>query len=521
MANGRCCRRNDGRRPALVTGSRFAGLLILIGLVAAAPGAARASVGLDPFRRTGAPAAGVALDPIRVADASPSPAPVTTTAKVAKVCESDSDCPDESICEEMACQVVQSSTNILYLYYREGTFREIAGLYWSKRGATGYTFLAPIYWHTWTPKSRSHVFAPLFWRFENYVSHNVVTVVPPLVIQSSSPDSSFTWVFPLNFGWRDKDEENTLVIPLFYATKHKKGGSLFSWLGFNTDDGDESNAAFLWLFWHGEDRKEKTAYNVVFPLYWDFKDKDDRSQVLFPILWSYSGTGTNTTLFGPWFHLRRPTSSFNTLFPLWWSGHDDKAGTAFKMLVPLFYWQSTAQGRASLWVSPLGGYSRDDVARSRTLALLPLLTFWRHDPARLLRIFTPLFVQHRSYPDDSATRLYGGLLYLRDDPQGTTRALLPLFWHFRDAETGATATAFLPFFAHRSGPRDSSTLVGVPPVWAYWRSFENGGWSGGLFPLAFFGSNAGRSHAVVAPLFWHWSSARATTTVVAPLFYWH
>src|SRR5450432_2743645 len=219
MANGRCCRRNDGRRPALVTGSRFAGLLILIGLVAAAPRSARASVGLDPFRRVGAPAAGVTLDPVRVADASPapssspaSPAPVRTTAKVAKVCETDSDCPDESICEQQVCQVVQSSTNILYLYYREGTFREIAGLYWSKRGASGFTFLAPIYWHTWTPKSRSHVFAPLFWRFENYVSRNVVTVVVPLVIRSSSPDSSFTWVFPLNFGWRDKDEEHTLVI---------------------------------------------------------------------------------------------------------------------------------------------------------------------------------------------------------------------------------------------------------------------------------------------------------------------
>ena len=65
--------------------------------------------------------------------------------------------------------------------------------------------------------------------------------------------------------------------------------------------------------------------------------------------------------------------------------------------------------------------------------------------------------------------------------------------------------------------------MGVPPLYAYWRNFKNGGFSAGLFPVAFFGAdvNDGRSHAIVAPLFWHWAGPRDTTTVVAPLFYWH
>jgi hypothetical protein len=510
-----------------VSGTRLAGLLILVGLVVAAPGAARASVGLDPFRRTGAPSASVTLDPIRVADAAPAPAsatapkPVATATKVAKACEGDADCPDETICEQKTCQAVQASTNILYLYYREGAFREIAGLYWSKRGSSGFTFLAPIYWHTWTPKSRSHVIAPLFWRFENYVSRNVVTIVAPLVVRSSGPDSSFTYVLPLNFFWRTKDNGHQLIIPLFYRSKSNTGGAFASWFGYMAREGQSAHGSVLWLYWWGNDRKARSSYHVFFPLLWDFRDHEDTSTVFFPLLWSYGAADGNTTLAVNWFHWRRGPSTFDTLFPLWWAGRDDKAGTAFKLLVPLFYWQSTAHGRGVLWVSPIGGYSGDDDARSRTLTLLPLLTFWRHDPARQLRIFTPLFVHHRSYTDDSTTRLYGGLLYLRDDPQGSTRALLPLFWRFRDAETGATATAFLPFFAQRSGPRDSTTIVGVPPVWAYWRSFEAGGWSGGLFPLAFFGSNAGRSHAVIAPLFWHWAGPWDTTTVLAPLFYWH
>jgi hypothetical protein len=507
-----------------VTHARLAGLVV-VGLVGALSGSARANLGLDPFRRAGAGASGVALDPIRVepirvADAKPSATPAPAVA-APRACESDNDCPNETICEQRTCQAVPASTNILYLYYRDGTFREIAGLYWSKRGASGFTYLAPIYWHTWSPKGRSHVIAPLFWRFESYVTRNVVTIVVPLVVRSSGPDSAFAWVAPLNFFWRDKDEEHDLFFPFFYATKHKKGGSLFSWFGYNSEDGEESNGAFLWLYWHGEDRKDRSAYHILFPLLWDFKDKEDRSTVFFPILWSYSSADANTTLAGPFFHLRRAHWTFDTLFPLWWSGHDDKAGTAFKMLLPLFYWQRGAHGRSMFWVSPIGGYGRDDDARSRTLALLPLLSFWRHDPDHQLRIFTPLFVHHHSYAEDSTTGLYGGLLYLRDDPQGTTRALLPLLWRFHDAETGATATALLPFFARRDGPRDTTTILGVPPVWAYWRDFKNGGWSGGLFPLFFFGSNAGRSHAVVAPLFWHWDGAHDTTTVVAPLYYWH
>ncbi|HSZ83172.1 MAG TPA: hypothetical protein VLA14_12865 [Polyangia bacterium] len=509
-------------------------LPIVIGLVllGASAGRARASVGLDPFRRVGAgagaPTSGVALDPIRVADADAKaaaapPAAAPPPPKVAKACASDDDCPDETICQQKTCQAIQGTTNILYLYYREGTFREIALVYWAKRGSSGFNIWAPLYWHTWTPKSEGRVVAPFFWRFHDYAARNVVTVVAPFVATSRGPDGGFTWVFPLNFGWHDKDSEHALILPLFYASKHKDGGSLFTWIGFNYEDADESDASFLWLYWHGEDRKEKSAYNVVFPLLWDFKDKDDRSTVFFPLVWSWKSADTNSTLTLPllWLHLERQAWRFDTVFPLWWSGSDEKAGTAHKLLVPLFYWEKSEHGRATALISPLGGYSWDDDARSRTLAIVPLLSFWRHDPTQQLRVFTPLYVHHHSEIEDSTTRLYGLLLYLRTDPQGTTRALLPLFWRFHDATTDATATALLPFFARRAGPRDTTTIVGVPPVWAYWRSFKNGGWSGGLFPIAYFGDNAGRSHAVVAPLFWRWAGANDSTTVVVPLFYWH
>ncbi|HEV3033046.1 MAG TPA: hypothetical protein VG319_15480, partial [Polyangia bacterium] len=330
---------------------------------------------------------------------------------------------------------------------------------------------------------------------------------------------SFTWVLPLNFFWRNKDVSRQLVVPLYFRSSHPTGGTFASWLGYASWAKNSRSGAALWLYWWGSDRKTRSSYHIFFPLLWDFRDGEDRSTVVFPLVWSYGSANSDTTLAGLWFHARRATSTFETLFPVWWSGRDDKAGTAFKMLLPLLYWQQTAHGRSTLWVSPIGGGSWDDDARSRTLTLLPLLTFWRHDPARQLHIVTPLFIHHHSYEENSTTGLYAGLVYTRSDPQGTTHALLPFFWHFRDAESGATSTALLPFFARRSGPRDTTTAVGIFPLLFYGRHFKNGGWSGGIFPFAFFGDNGGRRYDVVFPLFWHFAEAEKSTSFAFPLFY--
>ena len=309
-------------------------------------------------------------------------------------------------------------------------------------------------------------------------------------------------------------------MPFFYGSKHNHGGSFFSWFGYDYEDGPERDGSAFWIYWHGENAKAHSGYNVFFPLLWDFWEREDRTTIIFPLVWSFGAKGENTTVAPPWLHLRRPTWTFDTLFPLWWSGSDSKAGSAFRMLVPLFYWQSGNHDRRSTLISLLGGYARDDDARSLTLTLLPLLTFWHRDPDDELRIFTPLYVHDHSRAADSTTGLYGvAAVYRRDDPQGSTTAVTPLFWHFRDADTGATATALLPFFAHRSGPRDTTTVVGLG-LWAYWRSFKNGGWSGGVFPLAFFGRNGDRTHAVLFPAFGHWSDV-ADSTHVTPLFFWH
>jgi hypothetical protein len=455
------------------------------------------------------------------------------------------------------CQVIQTRTNILYLYYHEGSFTEVLGLYWSKRGPSGYRVLAPLYWHFWSARSETHVIVPglpISWSWQPdatsfgiwplfYKSTKFGWAAPllgsftiadpdhqqafgavlylywwkrsptrdrdvllPILYSSRSPKSAFTWAFPLNFYWRDKEDRNLLVLPLLYWNKHKNGGSLYSLAGYRTREGAETSGSLFWLYWYGQNQRDKTAYDVVFPL-----------------LWSFHSPSSNTTVAGPFLHLRRQKWYFDMAFPLWWSGGDPSKGDAFRTLLPVFFWQGSAHGKKSFWVSPIGGYSRDDVEGSRTLALLPTLTFIRRDRDSTLHVVTPLFVRYWNKVSGSTTQLVGPL-YLRDDPNGTTSTLFPLFWRFRDAASGATATALLPFFARRSGPAETGTYLGVFPIWAYKRSFHDGtrsGWSAGLFPIAFFGQRGQDGHGVVFPLFWRFKIGDSATTVALPLFYHH
>lgn len=468
----------------------------------------------------------------------------------------DEDCPAENFCSEQgACQVIQTRTNILYLYYHEGSFTEVLGLYWSKRGPSGYRVLAPFYWHFWSARSETHVIVPglpISWSWQPdatsfgiwplfYKSTKFGWAAPvlgsftiadpdqqrafgallylywwkrspardrdvifPILYSSRAPKSGFTWAFPLNFYWRDKDDKNLLVLPLLYWNQHKNGGSLYSLAGYHTREGQETAGSLLWLYWYGADQRDQSAYDVLFPL-----------------LWSFHSPSSNTTVAGPFVHLRRKKWYFDTAFPLWWSGGDPVKGEAFRTLLPFFYWQGSEHGKKSFWVSPIGGYSRDDIAGSRTLALLPVLTFIRRDRASALHIVTPLFIRYWNKDSGSTTQLVGPL-YLRDDPYGSTSVLFPLYWRFRDAASGAATTAVFPLFARRSGPTETSTYAGVFPLWFYKRAFHDGdrsGWSAGLSPIAFFGQRGQDGHGVVLPFFWRLRSGDNATTVLAPLFY--
>jgi hypothetical protein len=530
---------------------------------------------LDPFRRATTVAQQAPSAPAQAAPASApdAPAAAKTPRAAGAVCQADDQCPGGTICDHGVCTPVEPPIHAL-LFRKEGGSTWFIPFYFAKDGNPGYRVLAPFYWHFWSPEERSQIFAPFYWRFEDHMRQRVVTVlVPyshtsepgaeswalwpifykstkfgwaapllasfkiahpdeqrsyglwallyfwkrneragtsldllvPLFASSRSEKSAWTWVLPVNVYWRNgvgaEADTNLLVLPLLYWSSDPKGGSLVTPVGYHarSDQGDNHSrsGSFLWLYWFGR-KSDGRAHDVVLPL-----------------VWSFRSATSNTTVIPPFVHLRRPTYGFTTLFPLYWAGSDPKAGTAWKLLLPVFISSSKEEGRQFSWFSPLGGYSRNDAEGSRTFGLwLPPMLFLR-DTERELDMVLGLYWRHKDVRNGASFTLLGPF-YRSSDPQGSTTTLFPLFWYFYDAPTQATAHSFFPLYFRRSAPDETLTAGGVFPLWAYYRSFREGGYSTGLFPLAFFGSRPQRGHGVIFPLFWHFRERQESTTVAIP-----
>ncbi len=541
-----------------------AGLLCVGNARAAAPTglatfAPRAAPRLDPFRK---------VVPARseLAQAT-QPAPVTPAPAAPIACTRDDQCPADTICDHGTCQAFEHPLNIL-LFRKEGAFTAFIPFYFSRRGDSGYRVIPPFYWHFWGGDGKTQIVFPFYWRFEDHLKQRVITVVPPyshtrqqdaqswavwpifyastkfgwaaplllsfriadpdrgnsyglygllyfrkrnepaqtafdlmfpLFVSSRSPNSAFTFALPLNFYWRNHRDANLLVLPLFYRNTHPEGGVLATPLGYASTEGQNSDGSLLWLYWYG--RSAKANHDVLFPLLWSFRGPSSSTTVVAPVL----------------LHLRRGPWALTVFpFPLGFSAHDDSDGSAWKLFVPLFFWRSSDEGRSLTWITPFGGYTRDQDARTSTLAFL--LLFKRRDPARELDVLFPLYWRYKNLAEDTTTRFFGPL-YVRDDPEGATSVLFPVFWYFHEAASGATAHTLLPLYFRRSSPTETTTAAGVLPLWFYYRNFANHGWSAGLFPLVHFGRRNDQSHAVVFPLLWHFGDEGASTTVALPLFY--
>jgi hypothetical protein len=147
--------------------------------------------------------------------------------------------------------------------------------------------------------------------------------------------------------------------------------------------------------------------------------------------------------------------------------------------------------------------------------------YHRRDALRDVDVVPPLFVRWR-VRDDGSTGLIAGPLVSASDPEGTTTALLPLYFRFYDRRADAATHLFFPVagFHHRPGARGAF----VGPVYG-WSSAADGrgggGWGAGLFPIALFGRSGPRHHALLLPLFGHVSNdtTGSSTTVVGPVFH--
>jgi hypothetical protein len=487
-----------------------------------------------------------------------------SSSDAATSCTRDDECPTNTICESGVCQAFERPIDVL-LYRRDGRSTSFIPFYWSHRGNPGHRVVAPLYFHFWSPQAHTRILAPFYWRIEDYLKQRVVLVIPPYVqtsepgarswafwplfysstkfgwavppllsfkvgdpdkgkafglwfllyywsrtpeskfdllfpfaISTRSKDSAFTYAVPLNFYWRSGQDRSLLSIPFFYRNTTPTGGNFASLLGYQSIEGKATTGSFLWLYWFG--RSKASSYDV-----------------LFPILWSFRSANANTTILPPLFHFRSHDSTVGTFALLGWWASNSKTGTSWQLAFPFYFHWSGDNGKKAFHLWPVGTYRRDDGEGSRYLTMLvPPIAHWRDKNGSV--DFDILYYHHRDIPGDARTTVVGPY-YQRTDPAGSTRALFPLAWYFHDRASGATAHSVLPFYFRRRSPSETMTAAGVFPLWGYYRKFADGGASGGLFPLAFFGHRKDKSHAIVFPFYWRFRESTASSTLLLPLYY--
>ena len=408
----------------------------------------------------------------------------------------------------------------------------------------------------------------------------------PFVVSSRSPDRNFTWFLPLNFYWRsgagDKAHSNLLLLPLLYRNKNPEGATTISLLGYGHSRGRNSNGSVAWLYWYGR-RADGGGYDLLVPffynsrratgstlgsplgyysrdgenkrgavlwLYWFGRQREqdaagDSAQrksydVLFPIVWSFRSPESSTTVLPLFLHMRRPTYSFTTLFPLYWAGQDHAARVGLEGVVPAVLLAHRGRrpdvhlGDAAGRVPP--GQRAPDAHPAAAAACTSTGAIARRE----IDFLVPFFLRHRDPQDGTATTLLLNF-YRRSDPQGSTTTLFPLFWHFRDAASGATAHTLFPLYFRRSGPDETpDRRRRVPDVGLLPQLRErDGGWSAGAVPAGLLRLTArpGPRGAVPAVLAlpqpaqrrppWPsrsssgWPTAHSTVAAIPPLLYFY
>jgi hypothetical protein len=142
--------------------------------------------------------------------------------------------------------------------------------------------------------------------------------------------------------------------------------------------------------------------------------------------------------------------------------------------------------------------------------------FYFSNSKRTVSVVPPLLARWTT-PDHSTNGLIAGPLVSETDNNGSTTALVPIYWHFHDKHRNATTGFLFPIlgFHHHAGARGAF----VGPFYG-WSSKNSDGWGAGLAPFILFGRTGPRRHVIVPPLFAHVADAAAgtQTTAVGPLF---
>ncbi len=260
----------------------------------------------------------------------------------------------------------------------------------------------------------------------------------------------------------------------------KEGGSTDFYPFYFSNRGNPGHrvvAPLYWHFWSPEDRAK-----VVAPFYWRFEDytkqrtvtviipyshtvqPDAESWAVWPIFYRSTRFGWAAPLLAS-FKIDNPGQqrSFGLYALLYFWKRNERAGTAFDLLFPLFA-SSRSPDSAFTFALPLNFYWRD--GGNTNLLALPIF-YWGKtvSPAGIKNghtLVTPLGYHSRSR--DNHRGAIAWLYWFGRRTDGAKHdVVLPVYWSFRSADSNTTILP--PLFLHLRRPTYTFTTV-FPLYWA-------------------------------------------------------
>jgi hypothetical protein len=430
-------------------------------------------------------------------------------------CTVDEDCAKGTYCDEGTCALVQRSFNVLYLYYRSADrrFTEVMGIYWHKRGESGYQVLFPFYWHLWSPDEQSRVVFPFYYRFERPQDRTTSTFVLNVQVRKTPTEKNYRFwplVFYTDYGERGA---GVTVLPFFH---HSREGTLTTTV-----------LPFLFTMVR-RDTATGLSQGLLGGLYYWRSEGERRSKALLPIFYRSSSPGRSFTWVLPLnFAWRDESSSKLLILPLAYSSRSEPRSTYVGLVPPIVYHRTGERRR--LFVFPLfyrswderssltvvGPFFRKRDGERRSLGIVPLL-FTGSGEGRSHFVLFPV-VWSFSSPERSTT-IAGPFFRVRRGPR-TSTGLFPLALHHTDESRGSRVTAVLPLFYSSSDGWGRRSRV-VSPLFLYERDEDAQVKHWGLVAPPFYHRrDAEREVDLLFPLFLRWRNnvEEKTTWVVGPV----
>ncbi len=347
------------------------------------------------------------------------------------------------------------------------------GLYYNRRGA----------------ENADDVLFPAIWNLRNPLEGKRTTVVGPFVNRRTKTETD-DWLAPLYFTGTRPDGGYTILPPLLSAFfRDKEGGFTLVGPGFckwktgpscDTRTATDIDLGIAPLYFFGQD--QSSLYEVVPPLihYYGYNDRD----------------GSWLNLWGPYYREHTEKREMFHLLPLYWS----------------------------IWGNPEAGGVKE-----RHTTLLPFFHYgYKGDTEELL--VTPFFM-NRTGPEGEKTFVTWG--YARHRGRTELDMITPLYWDYRDPDTGLQQKLLFPFLFSRTSPREETSTFF--PFWSYSERYgvsrslwvtpffnhknDLRGWSTNIMPFVFLGRDGNETHTVIAPFYWDFASPKSRSTVAFPL-YW-